>query len=140
MNLYNHLAVLSNVLMSDSSTNFKLYNNIKKIPMEIQCEIFKFFIERTIKDVPNMYINKKELEMVTNPVFIEFDKSLKNTIGLARANARLEVVGNCLFNSCFQESYYDMVEIFVKQLGFTPTSAYFVKLQELFPDHKIFLM
>lgn len=138
--MHDHLIELSKVLVKDNPSNIEYYEKIIDFfPDEITSLILKFFIERSVKKAPNVYINKEELEMVTNPVFKDFDKSLKTTLGIARAHARLDILVNCLIRSCFQESYYDLVDIFIKQIGFRPTECYISKLKQIFSDHRIVL-
>lgn len=139
MNFYNQLSCLSDVFIIKCDHNEEIISKINSLDsLDMRSYILKFFIERSVKKAPNIYVDKQELEMVTNPSFKSFDSSLTDVLGLARAHARLEIIGNILLNSYFQETYYEMIEIFTKRLGFTPTKLYLNKLHKLFPNHKVF--
>ena len=138
MNFYNQLRCLSDVFILKCDDNDEIMSNVNSLnSLDMRSHILKFFVELSVKKSPNIYVDKKELEMVTNPSFKNFDRSLTNVMGLARAHTRLEIIGNIITSPLFKETYSEMLEIFHQRLGFTPTKLYLNKLYKLFPYHKI---
>jgi len=141
MDIYNQLTSLSDILMVKCVENQKIYDNINNLSStDMRSHILKFFVESSIKNARNVYVNKSELEMVTNPSFKVFNRSLSTFIGNARAHARLTIIKNIVLSSCFQEKDCSMIDVFSEQMKFTPTKNYLKKLHKIFPNHPIFDM
>lgn len=141
MNLYNHLSCLSDIFTVECDHNEKIFSDINYMgSLDIRSHILKFFVELSVKKSPNIYVDKKELEMVTNSSYKSFDRSLSDILGLARAYGRLEIIGNILSSHWFKRTSYTIDEVFNQRLGFTPTNLYLDRLHKIFPHNKIFLV
>lgn len=141
MNFYNQLSCLSNVFVVECDHNDKIFSSINSMgSLDMRSHILKFFVELSVKKSPNIYVDKKELEMVTNTSYRSFNRSLNDIMGRARAYGKLEIIGNIVSSHWFKRTSYTPHEVFHQRLGFTPTKLYLDKLHKTFPDNKIFLV
>ena len=135
MNFYNQLSCLSDVFIVECDHNEEIMSNVNSLnSLDMRSHILKFFVERSVKKAPNIYVDKQELEMVTNPSFKKFDRSLTDVMGSARVYGRLEMLGNILTRFKSREIF----GLFDQWFGFTPTKLYLNKLRKLFPKNKVF--
>ena len=136
-NVYDHVKYLSYFLLKKDYNNVNLYNNIIIFfPEEINIIILKHFIESTLKYGSGSILDKREIKMFSDPNFRRFNRCLKNSTDRLMISNHLEIVRKALINSYFHETYYDLIEIFNHQMGFTPTKEYFLKLLKIFPKHQ----
>ena len=133
-----HLKALSSIFVLDGDDTNKILSSIEFLPIDVQNEIYQIYNMRMIRLVPNPYINTEELKMRSNSNFVKFNRCMKSKLGSSRIYSSLEIIGNVMLSSFFQETYYDMMLIFESRFKFKPTIGYINILRRIFPDNKLF--
>ena len=133
-----HLKALSSVFILGGGDTNKILSSIEFLPIDVQNEIYQIYNMRMIRLVPNPYINTEELKMRSNSNFVKFNRCMKSNLGSSRIYSSLEIIGNVILSSFFQETYYDMMLIFESRFKFKPTIDYINILRCIFPDNKLF--
>ena len=138
MNVNEHVEQLAHVFGCNLNCNKDVMSQVCNVGDDIRQIILEKYICRCVRECKHPILDAKdEILNFNNVSFRKFNSNLKTELGRARIDCQLKIIANILSMSYFNKTYFEMISIFLNQIGFRPTLRMIKKLRLYFPNNEI---